>query len=97
MLPYVVRFNARSVGESYSELENFFSQDIGGSQPGDQLAAWIQQTLREAGLVTSLHELGIPAGRLPQLAVEANQQWTKRFNPVEVGESELFSLYQEAF
>ena len=56
-----------------------------------------QQTLREAGLVARLHELGIPAGRLPQLAVEANQQWTKRFNPVEVGESELFSLYQEAF
>ena len=97
MLPYVVRFNARSVGASYSELENFFSQDTGGPQPGDQLSAWIQQTLREAGLVTRLHELGIPAGRLPQLAVEANQQWTKRFNPVEVGESELFSLYQEAF
>jgi alcohol dehydrogenase len=97
MLPYVVQFNSRAMADSYLELERFLPNDLLGENPGDRLAEWIQQTLRMTGLVTRLSELGVAAGKLPQLAAEANQQWTKGFNPVAVGESELFSLYQAAF
>ena len=97
MLPYVVRFNAREMADSYLELERFLPEDLVGEAPGDRLALWIQQTLRATGLATRLHELGVAAGKLPQLAAEANKQWTKGFNPVAVGESELFSLYQASF
>lgn len=97
MLPYVVQFNSQVMADSYLELERFLPKDVLGENPGDRLAAWIQQTLRMTGLATRLNELGVAAGKLPQLAAEANQQWTKGFNPIAVGESELFSLYQAAF
>jgi alcohol dehydrogenase len=98
MLPHVLRFNSSSVaGSLYDEL----TEEVGlrNGQPAkaaDVLASRIAELMQLAGLPTRLGACGISDGILPLLAEEANQQWTARFNPRPVGETELLGLYQAA-
>jgi alcohol dehydrogenase len=50
-----------------------------------------------AGLPTALSACGVSAGILPVLAEEASQQWTGKFNPRPVTETDLLHLYEAAF
>ena len=86
LLPHVVRFNA-SGGDLYREL----------NPDADALADRIAGLVRAAGLPTRLKDFGISEGILHLMAVEANEQWTARFNPRVVGEAEILSLYQAAW
>ena len=50
-----------------------------------------------AALPERLRELGIDARALSGLALEAAGQWTGKFNPRPVGETELLELYESAY
>jgi alcohol dehydrogenase len=97
LLPHVIRFNGAAAGALYGDLT-----DQAGLANGDPLAAAealaqrMTAFLRAAGLPTTLGECGVSGGILPVLAEEANQQWTARFNPRPVTESDLFALYEVA-
>ena len=54
-------------------------------------------TLDAAGLPKSLKECGVSDPILPLLAEEANEQWTARFNPRPVTESDIVGLYRNAW
>jgi alcohol dehydrogenase len=84
MLPHVVRFNASVAGPWYSELYT----------SADSLAERIEHLLDAAGLPKSLKECGVSDTILPLLAEEAMEQWTARFNPRPVTESDILSLYR---
>ena len=86
LLPHVVRFNAAG-GDLYREL----------NPDAEALANRIADLVRAAGLPTRLKDFGISEGILHLMAVEANEQWTARFNPRPVGEAEILSLYQAAW
>jgi len=92
MLPHVVRFNAGHVGELYDELR--LTAD---SQAAPRL---LEDRLREmrvvAGLPESLRDYQIPHDCLPELAAEAEGQWTAGFNPRPVTRAELLELYEAA-
>lgn len=97
MLPHVVRFNTPEVGELYGEL----AEEAGllDGHPGgaaETLARRITRLLQLADLPISLSACGVSAAILPLLAEEANQQWTARFNPRPVSETEILELYQAA-
>ena len=87
LLPHVVRFNAPVAGELYRQL----------STDSETLAARIDAFVRAAGLPTRLKDFGISEGILHLMAVEANEQWTARFNPRAVGEAEILTIYQAAW
>ena len=87
MLPHVIRFNAPVAGELYRQL---------GTDP-EILAQRIAAMVRAAGLPTRLQECGVSASILQLMAVEANEQWTARFNPRVVDEAEILSIYQAAW
>lgn len=86
MLPHVIRFNAAAVGDLYAELAG----------DAEALAEFVGELMDATGLPRSLGEFGVSRGILPLLAEEANQQWTARFNPREVGEAELLAMYEAA-
>jgi alcohol dehydrogenase len=90
MLPHVIRFNAADPGPAalYAEL-------TGGS--ADLLADRITAMLSAAGMPKTLRECGVSQTILPVLADEANQQWTARFNPRPVTETDIHKLYQAAW
>jgi alcohol dehydrogenase len=97
MLPHVVRFNADAVAPLYDELTELAGLNNGS--PGAAAAAVadrISALMRAAGLPATLSECGVSVGILPLLAEEAAQQWTARFNPRPVTETELLSLYESA-
>ena len=86
MLPHVIRFNAAIVGEQYA----LFAKDA------DSLADRVTTWLRAAQLPTTLRELNVDENILPVLASEAETQWTGKFNPRPVSESEFLTLYRAA-
>jgi alcohol dehydrogenase len=97
LLPHVVRFNASAVGPLYWELSEQAGLANGdGGSPADGLANRISELLRIANLPTTLTEAGVSDGILPLLAEEASNQWTARFNPRPVTETDLLQLYEAA-
>jgi alcohol dehydrogenase len=97
LLPHVVRFNGAAVGSLYGELIHHAGLANGDSgAAAEALAQRITELMRLAGLPLTLSECGITDGILPLLAEEANQQWTSRFNPRPVTESDLLRLYEAA-
>jgi alcohol dehydrogenase len=102
LMPHVVRFNAPVVASLYEELaeeSGFIDPESNGcgQHAAELVAERISALMGVAGLPTSLCEQGVSAGILPVLAEEAAQQWTARFNPRPVTESDLLNLYRAAF
>ena len=98
MLPHVVRFNGETVNGHYDELLAPLSLvRKPGSNSASQLAARLVEFMRENNWPFRLRDLKIGESDLPDLAREAAQQWTGKFNPRQVGERELLFLYEKAF
>jgi len=98
LLPHVVRFNAAAVGYLYGDLVH----DVGlvngdHNAAAEVLARHLTSLLQAADLPATLSSCGVSHGILPLLAEEASQQWTGKFNPRPVGESELLALYEVAW
>jgi alcohol dehydrogenase len=84
MLPHVIRFNAVQVAPLYDEL-----CPTGLEQRVDELRA-------AAGLPGGLRDYQVPRDCLPELAADAEKQWTAGFNPRPLGRTELQELYEAA-
>jgi alcohol dehydrogenase len=96
MLPHVVRFNGPVANAQYAELLRSVHLPV-TSNPADTLAHHLAELAAAAQLPTRLRDCNVSETILPLLADEANQQWTARFNPREVGERELLELYRAAW
>jgi alcohol dehydrogenase len=92
MLPHVVRFNAARVGGLYDELRR--AADPAARTP---LEDRICELRANAGLPLCLKDCQVPRECLPELAVEAEGQWTAGFNPRPVTRVELLELYEAAY
>ena len=88
MLPHVVRFNATIVEREYRELTGHSSE---------WLANRIETLVRATGMPTKLRDAEVSRESLSELAEEANQQWTARFNPRPVTAKEILSLFDAAW
>jgi alcohol dehydrogenase len=98
MLPHVVRFNAAdgAAREAYAEMAREAGLVEKGAAPVDALAARLHALLAAAGLPTSLADCGVTADAIPELAKEAADQWTARFNPRPVTAADFEQLYRAA-
>jgi alcohol dehydrogenase len=99
MLPHVIRRNAAAVGNEYRELIDSAREagvQIDDGEPGETLATFITDLTQAAGLAATLTEYRIAAAGLPGLAAAATQQWTGKFNPVELNEHDYLQLYEAA-
>jgi alcohol dehydrogenase len=85
LLPHVVRWNEPAAGERYAELYR------GG------LAARLMDLAACAGMPPRLAEAGVVESELPQLAEEAAEQWTGRFNPRAFDREGALEVYQCAY
>jgi alcohol dehydrogenase len=99
MLPHVIRHNGSVVGAQYRELVATAREagvQIDDAKPTEALAAFVAGLAHEAGLAGTLSECGVSAAQLPDLAAAANEQWTGKFNPVELQEGDYLRLYEAA-
>jgi alcohol dehydrogenase len=112
MLPWVVRFNAPAAGDLYAELAAAagLGGNRGGDRRGERdgaaesgtaaaerLAERIAELRAAGGLPARLRARGVDAEALTDLAHDAAEQWTGRFNPRPVGKADLRRLYEAAF
>ena len=108
LLPTVVRWNSVVAGERYAELLwspaawRSFDQSADRSahskaNAGEQLASRLEQLATAGGLHSSLREAGVLSDDLSQLAGEAAEQWTGRFNPRPFDIRGALEVYQCAF
>lgn len=86
LLPHVIRFNANNGDDPYAA--------IAGN--AGALAGRIEAMLDAAGLPRTLTQLGVPRESLPNLAREAAEQWTARFNPRPLTAADAMMLYAAA-
>jgi alcohol dehydrogenase len=100
MLPHVIRRNGRQVESWYRELvercNGLFCGSNGGSA-ADRLASFVSDISRQAGLASKLNDCQVPRVELPKLAAAATQQWTGKFNPIELSQDDYLKLYEAAF
>ncbi|MSU77288.1 MAG: iron-containing alcohol dehydrogenase [Gemmataceae bacterium] len=97
MLPHVIRFNAEVVPELYADLVEEAGLHNGHAHAhADIIAERIMRLMHLAELPTTLTDCGVSRGILPLLAEEASQQWTARFNPRVVTETEILQIFEEA-
>lgn len=97
LLPHVIRFNAPAVGPLYGDLAHETGMVNGDwRMPAEALAQRITELMKVAGLPITLSACGVSDTILPLLAEEASQQWTARFNPRPVTETDLLRLYEAA-
>jgi alcohol dehydrogenase len=98
MLPHVVRYNEGAVGRRYLELVREAGlRPANKSQAGASLAQHLTMLVGQSGLPTRLRDCKVDRALFPQLAAEAAQQWTGRFNPRPVDEASLRQLYEGAW
>ena len=96
LLPHVIRFNAPVAAPLYARLVE--EHGLRNGQPAEvALANRVTEMLEATGLPKSLKECGVSDTILELLAEEANQQWTARFNPRAVTESDILKIYEAAW
>ena len=86
ILPHVIEFNNQAVCTLYQELH-----------PSKPLHERIIELKVAANLPTRLRDFGIDQTDLTQLGKDAASEWTGKFNPRPVDETELFALYNAAY
>ena len=96
MLPHVVRWNGREVGKRYADLLRIAGRTP-GDDPGDELAARLDELARIGGMPRTLRDLGVPQDGLAALAADAEKQWTGTFNPRPFNAAAALELYQAAY
>jgi alcohol dehydrogenase len=96
MLPHVVRWNGREVGQRYADLLRIAGRTP-GDNPGEELAARLDELARIGGMPRTLRDLGVPQGELAVLAADAEKQWTGTFNPRPFNAAAALELYQQAY
>lgn len=100
MLPHVIRRNGKQVEALYHELVEcvpVLGVQNDHSTATEVLAAFVAQISRRGGLAGKLSECGVPRESLPQLAAAATEQWTGKFNPIELSQSDFLQLYEAAY
>jgi alcohol dehydrogenase len=95
-LSHVIRFNAAAVEPLYADLAGH-AKLPNGAPASEILARRVADLVELAGLPTRLRDCDVSDTILPLLALEANDQWTARFNPRPVGETELQEVYERAW
>lgn len=101
MLPHVVRFNSAQPAalQTYRELAilaGITESSAGAEEAVEALVVRLHELLRIAEFPASLSEYGVNEQAVPELAREAAEQWTARFNPREIGCNDFTILYQAA-
>jgi len=100
VLPHVIRRNGRQVDIWYEELIGNIphsQRQRDDDTPSAAIASFIVSVSRQAGLAATLKDKSVQQSDLPLLAIAANQQWTGKFNPVDLTTDDYLELYEKAF
>jgi alcohol dehydrogenase class IV len=96
LLPHVVRWNAAVAMAQYAALLRAAGRVANGNAAED-LARELEKLTQTAGIGKRLRDGGVLEEALPELAVQAAQQWTGTFNPRPFDALGALEIYRAAF
>jgi alcohol dehydrogenase len=99
LLPSVVRWNERAVGDRYETLLRLsrVSDQNSNPTPTEALACRLETLIAAGRLEGNLSGIGVAKNDLPGLAAEAAEQWTGTFNPRPFNQEGAMEVYTCAF
>jgi alcohol dehydrogenase len=97
LLPAVVRWNGRVAQDRYGALLGSPRRRARDEDAAEALARRVEDFAAAGGLAIALHDAGVEAGALPDLAAHAAQQWTGTFNPRPFDAAGALEIYNAAF
>lgn len=99
LLPSVVRWNERAVGDRYSTLLNLssVSRQTPSPTPTEALACRLEALIAAGRLEGNLSGIGVAKNDLATLAAEAAEQWTGTFNPRPFNKDGAMEVYSCAY
>lgn len=94
MLPHVIRYNQKSVGDAYGKLAEVAGLcEAHDPQAADRLAEYITELVDLSGQPIRLRDCGVQQDLIPTMALEAAKQWTGTFNPRPAAVADYEELY----
>ncbi len=99
MLPHVMGFNAQDpqTRREYQELASAAGlASLDANEAADRLRDRVEELLSLSGFPRSLHDCGVAAKDIEELAELAVRQWTAQFNPRPLKETDARELYRAA-
>jgi alcohol dehydrogenase len=99
LLPSVVRWNERAVGDRYATLLKLssVSDKNPGLTPTETLARKLEALIAAGRLEGNLSRIGVAKDDLAALAAEAAEQWTGTFNPRPFSKEGAMEVYSCAY
>jgi alcohol dehydrogenase class IV len=101
LLDHVIASNYRHVGERYVTVARAMGAEISDDSPDEEKERAVLQAVRDlkkdAGVTTTLSDLGIRKEDLKVLAELASCDPCMHTNPCEMGAEELQAIYEQAF
>ncbi|HEX5471714.1 MAG TPA: iron-containing alcohol dehydrogenase [Lacipirellulaceae bacterium] len=100
MLPHAIRRNRQQVEAWYRELidcADGVKLEKNDRTAAEAVAKFVAELAHIGGLNGKLSDCRVPHDHLSKLAEEAKQQWTARFNPIELTKTDFLELYEAAF
>ena len=98
LLTHVVRWNGATVNGDYGELLLIARwQPPPGHPASEYLARQLETFAQEAGLHVRLSQAGVQKSDVPQLAEDASNQWTGKFNPRPLDAQAAREIYECAW
>jgi 4-hydroxybutyrate dehydrogenase len=91
LLPPVLRFNASHVGDKYERLGAAM-----GLGAGTDLAGFVEDLNARIGLPGSLHEMGVPASSVPEMALKAERDHSTATNPRPITSADYAALLEDS-
>lgn len=96
LLPAVVRWNERAVGDRYATLLKLSNLSSGELTPTEALARRLEALIAAGRLEGNLSGF-VEKSDLPELAAEAAEQWTGTFNPRPFNKEGAMEVYTCAY
>ena len=98
LLPSVVRWNERAVGDRYATLLKLSTMPEINEEvsPTEALARWLEALIAAGRLEGNLSGF-VEKSHLPELAAEAAEQWTGTFNPRPFNKEGAMEVYSCAY
>jgi alcohol dehydrogenase len=96
LLPHVVRWNADVALDRYAALLGSPRRRQRDEDAAETLAARLEDLASAGGLTTTLADVGVEEGALPQLAEEAAHEWVASFNPRPLDAARALEIYKAA-
>jgi alcohol dehydrogenase len=97
LLPTVVRWNASVAHDRNAALLGSPRRRARDEDAAESLARRLEDLARAGGLTLRLRDVGVEAAALPELAAQAEQQWTGTFNPRRLDAAGALEIYKAAF